>query len=202
MGALSRYGLDWWIDLLLPVCRELRRSVERKPDLDFWQCICMPKEVYYGEFITGWITRFFPYVAGTGRDRHQEGAIAPAVQRRNEGLDPWREGGWNPEFEIPFKHQRAPENPRNMWSGPRSLPEPPQHRRKWLCRGIPLREFPLGLSYAPVQVADGAGRVRAETTLVSGFIGVTQASDLALQAHVGWGVVEGSNALRRVDEWF
>src|SRR5258708_893546 len=40
-----------------------RNSARRRPDLDFWQCIYTPKEVYGGELVCGWIGRLFPYTA-------------------------------------------------------------------------------------------------------------------------------------------
>ncbi len=98
VAALAAYDLAWWTDLLLPVCRELRRTVEGQPDLDFWQCICMPQELCGGRYINGWIVRFFPYLSkGGGRAPiHQGNFVAERSSRSPASRIPvekrWRTG--------------------------------------------------------------------------------------------------------------
>jgi hypothetical protein len=179
VAALATYDLSWWTDRLLPVCRELRRTVEGKPDLDFWQCICMPQEVYGGEIVTGWIGRFFPYLETVKRDKaviargsYSDPTLSQLV--RNDGLAPWSENVG-----------------RDLFEGRRSIkPEPA--RRRWLCDGVKLDDLPLGLSRAPARITNYRGRLIVRVQLVSGFVGVTQTDSLAVQPHIGWAVVESA----------
>jgi hypothetical protein len=192
---LADYDLEWWTDLLLPVCRELRRSAEGDPDLDFWQSIYMPEEVYGGEEVTGWLMRFFPYIdLMEQRDVLQEGPIedlrafmeasseSPAVATRNPGLAPWTERKTD-------RWQRKPAP---------TLSEP---RRRWLCEGISLKRLPLGVSAAPVEIVGPTGDAVGKIQLLSGFVGVSQNDSLAVQAEIAWAVVEGGDELVRMEDW-
>ncbi len=184
--ALAEYDLKWWTDSLAPVCRELRRTVEGKPDLDFWQSIYMPEEVYGGETVTGWIIRLFPYLE-TCRD----GGLVEDV------LD----GPKSPERSV-FVRSRAlaewePASANNPWRRGRTQ-MPAKSRRRWLCRGLGLRSLPLGLSRVPVRITNPAGKRMCDVQLLAGFVGVTQTESLAVQPHIGWGVVEGVDELRKV----
>lgn len=177
VAALARYDFSSWTERLLPVCTELRRTVEGEPDLDFWQNICMPQEEYGGEIVTGWIARFFPYLERAGVDDDELGSDGPSdpVASRlvgNDGLAPWT------KVSLEYPYARDP-----------VVPEPA--RRRWLCRGITLKSLPLGLSRAPVQIMDSNGKLLLPMQLVSGFVGVTQRECLAVQPRIGWAVVEG-----------
>jgi len=181
VAALATYDLSWWTDLLLPVCKELRRTVEGDPDLDFWQCIYMPQEVYGGEVVTGWIARFFPYLEfpddsdGAG-DEHPRRPRSLCKSTRNVGLEPWK-----PSRSV------------------RNATPPDPSRRHWLCRGMSLKCMPLGLSRAPILVVDASSGSTEAVQLVSGFVGVTQTRKLAVQPHIGWAVVEGHDPVAYLD---
>jgi hypothetical protein len=47
---------------LLPILDEFLRTVKGKPDLEFWQAICKPKQAYGDKAITGWVADLFPYL--------------------------------------------------------------------------------------------------------------------------------------------
>lgn len=183
--ALAEFDLKWWTRWLAPVCRELRRTVEGKPDLDFWQSIYMPEEVYGGENVTGWIVRFFPY-----------------LETRREGWveDPLK-GPKTPERSVFVRNlalaEWEPASANNPWRRGRTQ-MPAKSRRRWLCRGLGLRSLPLGLSQVPVRITNPAGERMCDVQLLAGFVGVTQTESLAVQPHIGWGVVEGVDELRKV----
>jgi hypothetical protein len=188
VAALARYDLSWWTDRLLPVCRELRRTVEGEPDLDFWQSICMPQEVYGGEIVTGWVARFFPYLEVGDVADDQVGWDGPSDPvppklMRNDGIAPWSK---DQVRRTHFVLEPA---------------EPEPSRRQWLCCGITLKRLPLGLSVAPVVITSSKGRIIEHVQLVSGFVGVTQGEDLAIQPQIGWGVVEGKKPVVRVEHF-
>ncbi len=183
--ALAEYDLHWWTEWLAPVCREMRRTVEGSPDLDFWQSIYMPEEVYGGEIVTGWIARFFPYLETVHERVHrdafeQQTTPEPSVFKRNPGLATWK-----PPSE-------------DQWLR-RGQTEPPvKSRRRWLCEGVRLKRLPLGLSRVPVRITGPAGEPMCDIQLLAGFVGVTQTESLAVQPHIGWGVFEGVDEVHQV----
>jgi hypothetical protein len=60
--VLETYRLGWWVARLRPILDEFLRTVEGKPNVEFWQAICKPKQAYGAEAITGWIADLFPYL--------------------------------------------------------------------------------------------------------------------------------------------
>lgn len=60
--VLATYRLGWWVERLRPILDEFLRTIEGKPNVEFWQAICKPKQAYGAEVITGWIADFFPYL--------------------------------------------------------------------------------------------------------------------------------------------
>ncbi|WPB78320.1 DUF4419 domain-containing protein [Archangium violaceum] len=61
-AQLSRYGLDWWIQHLLPICDQFVRASQGNADRAFWKNIYKPKEIYGGDVINGWICKLFPFL--------------------------------------------------------------------------------------------------------------------------------------------
>lgn len=63
---LKKYKLDWWVKQLEPVLQEFVSAAKGKANKDFW------KEIYAQKYkpagctttteITGWVTKFFPYI--------------------------------------------------------------------------------------------------------------------------------------------
>ncbi|GLY53013.1 DUF4419 domain-containing protein [Lentzea sp. NBRC 102530] len=62
---LPRFGLEHWCRSLVPITDQFVRAAEGNADTDFWKRIYNPFDAYGGERVTGWITRFYPYL-GTG----------------------------------------------------------------------------------------------------------------------------------------
>ena len=60
--VLETYGLGWWVARLRPILDEFLRTIEGKPNVEFWRAICKPKQAYGAEAITGWIADLFPYL--------------------------------------------------------------------------------------------------------------------------------------------
>ncbi|GAA1551435.1 hypothetical protein GCM10009827_085030 [Dactylosporangium maewongense] len=69
VDALPRFGLDSWCRSLAPILDEFVGAASGAPDVAFWQRIYSPVDAYGGEVITGWVTRFYPYLAGSAVDR-------------------------------------------------------------------------------------------------------------------------------------
>jgi len=56
--------LKWWLDELVPVVEKIcEAGIHRKIDVDFWSEIYKSSGGSGGPYITGWITKFFPYLA-------------------------------------------------------------------------------------------------------------------------------------------
>ena len=62
VNAIAQYNLEWWTDRLLPICEGFIESAAGNPNLEFWQHIYKPKEIYGGDVITGWLADLFPYL--------------------------------------------------------------------------------------------------------------------------------------------
>ncbi len=180
LDRLNAFDLEWWTEWLRPVCRELRRTAEGKPDLDFWQSIYMPVEIYGGELVPGWIMRFFPYVDLPHQARGGPGAeeTVSMFYARNPALAPWRDR----DLRIADLETRRPV---------------PMSRRRWLCAGAGLGVLPVGFSTVPVELEGAEDQELGGYQVFAGFLGLTQRDDLALQAEVGWGVAEGGEPLAR-----
>ena len=57
------YGLDKWIDCLIPVLDQFVAAYSGKIDRGFWESIYKDTRLPYSPlYITGWIIKFFPYI--------------------------------------------------------------------------------------------------------------------------------------------
>jgi WD40 repeat protein len=59
---LSRYGLDWWVQHLLPLCDQFVRAAQGSADRRFWQSIYKLREAYGADVINGWSCKLFPFI--------------------------------------------------------------------------------------------------------------------------------------------
>ncbi|WP_394621238.1 DUF4419 domain-containing protein [Lentzea sp. JNUCC 0626] len=64
---LPRFRLEHWCRSLVPITDEFVRAAEGNADQEFWKRIYNPSDAYGGEVITGWITRFYPYIGRVRR---------------------------------------------------------------------------------------------------------------------------------------
>ncbi|GAB2848086.1 DUF4419 domain-containing protein [Lentzea nigeriaca] len=63
---LGVLGLDKWVRSLAPIMDEFVSAASGTVRREFWQRIYNPADAYGGEIVTGWITRFYPYLAIDG----------------------------------------------------------------------------------------------------------------------------------------
>ena len=60
---LSKYELNWWVDDLIPILEQFINASKNQIDLEFWNNIYKNRKIGSGSpYITGWITKFFPYL--------------------------------------------------------------------------------------------------------------------------------------------
>ncbi|MFF5228407.1 DUF4419 domain-containing protein [Dactylosporangium sp. NPDC000521] len=83
VDELPRFGLDTWCRSLAPILDEFVRAADGAPDVAFWQRIYSPADAYGGDLITGWITRFYPYLAVSAVDRPNPMLDLPVGEPRN-----------------------------------------------------------------------------------------------------------------------
>ncbi|MFS8097798.1 DUF4419 domain-containing protein [Lentzea alba] len=62
LAYLPRFGLERWCRSLVLIIDEFVRAAEGNPDTAFWKRIYNPIDAYGAEVVTGWITRFYPYL--------------------------------------------------------------------------------------------------------------------------------------------
>lgn len=75
---LSVLGLGQWVRSLAPIMDEFVRAASGDARTDFWKRIYNPADAYGGEVVTGWISRFYPYLALEGTN----GAPNPMLDLR------------------------------------------------------------------------------------------------------------------------
>ena len=63
----DRFGLQSWTVSLRGILDHFVRAADGRADTAFWKRIYNPEDAYGGEQITGWITRLYPYLRGTGQ---------------------------------------------------------------------------------------------------------------------------------------
>jgi hypothetical protein len=56
------FGLDWWIDRITPLLRQFVEASTGKVERDFWCSMFKWESASGGPYITGWISRFIPYL--------------------------------------------------------------------------------------------------------------------------------------------
>jgi hypothetical protein len=165
--VLATYELDWWTFRLAPILDEFVATANGKPDREFWRAIYKPQQTYGAELASGWIGDLFPYLFTAPplkefSDRPGRGLCASATSRRNHVLN-----------EI-----------RTNWL------LPPTSNHIFAGRGVPLEQFPSGLSRVPIiaQFPDGS---RTKLEVMGGFVGVSQhTEDNALSPIIHWAVVQ------------
>ncbi|WP_299352570.1 DUF4419 domain-containing protein [Mucilaginibacter sp.] len=62
--ALRKYQLDWWVDKMEPLLKEIVKASKGKKNKEFWQTMFKYHSIKrYGAstIIDGWIVKFFPY---------------------------------------------------------------------------------------------------------------------------------------------
>jgi len=62
----SEFDLSWWTSELLPILKDIKKSCEGEPDIEFWkQAYLKHRYGSGGQFnVSGWVNTFFPYIAG------------------------------------------------------------------------------------------------------------------------------------------
>ena len=66
--AFEDYELDWWIKEVKPILKEFTLASSGKVNKDFWSSIFQINTInmvcYQEQYVTGWISKFFPYIKG------------------------------------------------------------------------------------------------------------------------------------------
>jgi hypothetical protein len=90
VGVLGeRFGLETWCRSLAPIADQFVRAAAGEPDVAFWKRIYNPADAYGGQLITGWATRFYPYLEGDGgQDRPNPMLDLPLDEPRDLTVGP------------------------------------------------------------------------------------------------------------------
>lgn len=108
LKELRKYGLEWWIDRLLPIMEEIHKASMGVRNERFWKSIFMDNGMCGGGLLTGWITSFFPYIT---EQIHKELPYRrfsiKKVKVRNRDLERRKKQGIKLE-EIPCGISRVP----------------------------------------------------------------------------------------------
>ncbi|MCB0640768.1 MAG: DUF4419 domain-containing protein [Phaeodactylibacter sp.] len=170
-AALGKYGLEWWMDALLPVLAEFTSASKGEVNLLFWQSMYDHVSFSVGcgssSFITGWIKNLFPYLY----TKQQNGYMVHPKT--------WAKGVITKKGKI-NKHQTVE----------KFQSEFPFNTTSRETGGIEFDDLPDGLSTVPFEwKTRWDGEFKME--LMAGFTGVHQDPEtLNLRPEIGWIVVE------------
>jgi Domain of unknown function (DUF4419) len=59
---MDRFQLEWWVDALIPILEQFILTAQGTPNRDFWRSMYKYDDDSGDAIVTGWITRFFPYL--------------------------------------------------------------------------------------------------------------------------------------------
>jgi hypothetical protein len=79
IDVIAELDLGFWCRSLVPIADQFVRTADGKPDVAFWRRIYNPADTYGGELITGWITRFYPYLVAQGAPAHRNPMLELAI---------------------------------------------------------------------------------------------------------------------------
>ena len=74
----EKYGLKWWVDELEPILQEFINASEGRVNTEFWNSMYKAKSQSGGPFVTGWISKLFPYLVENGEKRFRLNPIFEA----------------------------------------------------------------------------------------------------------------------------
>ena len=109
--SLRRFELDWWIDALTPVLEHFVRASRGEVDRAFWNDLYQrhdPETRSYGgpyEKMSGWLSRFSPYLRDGSRNPHLLGSEDPLeVRQLPSGVScvPLRLAGRREDIDLEF----------------------------------------------------------------------------------------------------
>lgn len=169
--CLRGYGLDWWLDELMPLCDHFVFAAEGHVDVGHWQDIYKLQDAYGYQRINGWIGKFIPYVEGE----------FGAINRKNPLLLPRQPSGdW-------IAQQKREEM---ECSG--RVPTKKELKKKYDAQKFVTSDvLPSGLSSVPfvLQMGESANSERVHMEFLAGFVGVEQDKEtLRLRPKIGWAV--------------
>lgn len=162
--------LSVWLSSLLPALDHFVQAAEGHPNLAFWGSVCNLAGLSGnpGDPITGWINVLFPYRLDSMR----------LVE--NEELDVWATAFQTAEEVGLEAVMRGAED---AWK-----------RRDryaiWTRGGIDLKDFPTGLSAAPVRIVWVDVKKTQDVKFYGGMFAMHQHPDGALEVRTGWAVAE------------
>ena len=83
VDRIASFGLETWCRSLRPIADQFVRAAAGDPDPAFWQRIYNPIDAYGGEIVTGWVARFYPYLADSTVDVPNELLDLPIGEPRD-----------------------------------------------------------------------------------------------------------------------
>jgi hypothetical protein len=75
VDVIAELDLELWCKSLRPIADHFVRAAAGDADVAFWKRIYNPIDAYGGEIVTGWITRFYPYLKANGIVNHKNAML-------------------------------------------------------------------------------------------------------------------------------
>jgi hypothetical protein len=159
---IGSYGLEWWMESLLPVLDEFVFAMEGLIHEQFWRAIVFShggSDMLVSPGGTGWIQALFPYMIT--REKMERNAYLNAWQDDHECLSHPDQANTR----LPDGMERSP----NMLS-PHCAPS--------------------SINHVPFQFMNLQTRKTTNMQFASGLIAIVQAQDGAIEVKTGWAILE------------
>lgn len=161
---LKAYDLDWWISSLIPILETIKLTSQGKVDTSFWDSIYKFESESGDDTISGWITRFFPYLEHEYKEAY----------------------GHDSKIEI-FKTEKINDTTTRLTYRNDQLANPLDQVE------YSSNQFTTGITITPFKWDDTQGSTGKVFNMefIAGFMGATQNPEtLALKPEISWAVRE------------
>lgn len=166
LDELQDYGMGQWAEVLRPVIHEFIQAYKGKPNLEFWHNIYKSAMTYGEVYLSGWIIKFFPYLEGGSVDE----------EWLNDRMDADASDTSEVYWGLPIKIEYTP--------------NPFMNGDDYLLSTIDGQELPAAFTHINVQWNNYFKGFSKNMLVYSGFIGLRQHDNLALEPFATWAVFD------------
>ncbi len=163
LDFLNGYDLKWWTSHVVPILEQFIAAFDGKADYGFWNSIYKLNSFSGGPYISGWITRLFPYTQShIAKETRDDGWFSKLMSKVSRGEEPEPYTRCK-DFETEYY--------RNTFANIRD-----EHVYK-------MGHFPNGISKVPFKWQ--YLNKKLDMHFISGFIGIRE-TDNVLSSEINW----------------
>lgn len=187
--TLKGYQLDWWVDQLCPIIETIIETLQGKDHTSFWTSIYKHDNKSGGPYVTGWITKFFPYIGRNILEKDTPLNTGNIKAITNKDIEDFL--GVNNtesiEYEILKKIKEDSEEKRTLGFVKAIIKNPVFDSNSNI--DLKLDEFPKGVSNVPFKWKYFDQEL--DMHFMSGFMGIKEdISTHTLSTDIHWGITK------------